>query len=658
MSAVAEEPAETTLDHVLHVRERVASARFIPIPYGEKGPRLKDWPRKATRDLDMLRKWFGPGGLYTGDNYGVCNVIAIDVDVKNGAPGPASFKALGIPKSTWDTALRVQTPSGGFHLIYSLPEGVDVGSRDGFRPGLDVKAGLSGQVVGAGSVAVKDGQLAGRYEITHDVAAAPCPPEIIELIGKAEPKERKAGEIAPGVELDSDEAIRRAEDLLGARAPAVEGQRGDDWTLQTANLVMDLGISPETCHDLMLDWNDRCSPPWETEGPNSLRTKVGSAYNSRELPLGVSSPQVEFAGVRLPESGRRGAVERRKWHYRHGDPVSHNMRWLLYRRLPLVGTAMIVGPSGGGKTFFLADLARAVAKGEPFFGEIPDERGGVAMFAAEGVAGLPGRLSVLGHSPLPIWGSPVSNLRSAEEQRSVTALLDDAQSECRERFGCPLRVISFDTLAASGLLEDENSNSECALAVKFLEQLATRYECLVVVTHHPPKNGSGARGGSALHAGFDTVIEIHYDGKQPVRRAECSKSRDAPAGNWGCFRLEVQVLGIDERGREDTTCTLVVSAADARSGAALFMDPALVDSIVSEVGNTQWRKDAQSAETSIIDLIAKCAGIDPNTSFGSRQAKDYLGAMLASGALVEGSDRIGGKPRPVVFAPRGDWEEQ
>jgi hypothetical protein len=479
-------------------------------------------------------------------------------------------------------------------------------------------------------------------------------PELKSSEMRAERCERHAntGNNEPIGEQDSDDAIERAIALLEARKPAVEGHGGDAWTVMTANLVGDLSISADMCHELMAaHWNDRCSPPWELDGPNSLRTKVDSAYGSRQSPVGCASPEAEFDTVAIPPIERRPRLAG-KWSYRHGDGVAFDKQWLLYRRLPLVGTMMIVGPSGGGKTFFCADLARAIAKGEPFFGVEPDQRGGVALFAAEGVAGMPGRLSVLGDAPLPIWGEPVANLRSKEEQRRISALLDDANAECLKEFGCPIRVIAIDTLAASGLLEDENDNGECARAVKFLEQLAAAHSCLVIVTHHPPKNGNGARGGSALHAGFDTVVEIHHDGKQPVRRAECTKSRDAPTGDWGCFRLEQHVLGFDDRGREVTTCTLCVATADARSAAALFINPELTDAIVEAMGDQLWRKDHQSNETSIIDLIAKCGNFDTGTEAGLRTAKQHLAALLASGIVVEDKERIGGKDRPVIRVPR------
>lgn len=651
MTAAAAEIDGPYVDHALSIVAKVPGARVFPIKAGAKCPPLvKDWPNHASSDPAQIRRWWE---RWPDANIGVTGAIVVDVDVRDGKPGIASMKALEIPAAELRRAMVVDTPSGGMHLYFLAPDGARMPSVNGWRCGVDIKAD-GGYVLGPGSCLHGDGGAARSYSIAegHDRNPGECPARLLELL--AEPRKRAASaEKRPIGELDSHEAIERATAFLEARRPAVEGENGDLWTVTTANSVIDFGISADMCHDLMAEhWNDRCSPPWELEGPNSLRTKVDSAYKTRLLPPGVASPEAEFGAVVIPPV----EVKRRpggKWLYRHGDPVAFDKQWLLYRRLPLVGTTMIVGPSGGGKTFFCADLARAVAKGEPFFGVEPDERGGVALFAAEGVSGMPGRLSVLSDTRLPIWAEPVASLRSGEEQRRVFSLLDDARTECLKDFGCPIRVIAIDTLAASGLLEDENDNAECARAVKFLEQLASRYDCLVIVTHHPPKNGSGARGGSALHAGFDTVVEIHYDGKQPIRRAECTKSRDAPTGDWGCFKLEQHVLGFDDRGREETTCTLCVATSDARSAASLvFADPTLVDTIVGAVGDKVWRKDAQSSETSIIDVIAKCAELNVEIDSDLKRAKLYLGTLLASGALVEGKERIGGRDRPIIRAPR------
>ena len=86
-----------------------------------------------------------------------------------------------------------------------------------------------------------------------------------------------------------DDAIARATELLQQHAsspvmrnaqgkqtngPAIEGDHGDDWTVRVANNVGDLGISCETCFELMRDhFNDACVPVWPLEGSKSLRQR-------------------------------------------------------------------------------------------------------------------------------------------------------------------------------------------------------------------------------------------------------------------------------------------------------------------------------------------------------------------------------------------------
>lgn len=647
MTAVATvAPERTMLDHALAIIGKVPGARVFPVKAGAKFPPLLEaWPHKASRDPEQIRRWWAQ---HPNANIGLTGVVGIDIDTKGGKPGVASFEALALPEGTSAEGLWVKTPSGGRHLIFQQPDGIRIPSCNGWREGIDIKAD-AGYVLGPGSRLIgKDGGEIGRYEIhpRGDRVPGPCPAMLVDLLGEKLAKpERK--DRAARCALDTAAAIECARLWLSMQEPAIEGQGGNQHTYTVACGIRDFGVSEAAACDLMLDsWNEGCAPCWE---PDELCDVVAHAYSYAQNAAGVRSPAAEFSGVDIPTIDRKPR-DKGRWRYRHGDPITIDQQWLFFERLPLIGTAMIVGPSGGGKSFFCADLARAVAAGEAFFGAEPDERGGVALFAAEGVAGTPARLSVLADRPLPIWADPVANLRAKDEQRRIFELLDEAQDECRDRFDCPLRVIVIDTLAASGLLEDENDNSQCAEAVKFLGQLAEKYGCLVLVTHHPPKKGTGARGGSALHAGFDTVIEIHHDGKSPVRKAECTKGRDAPTGDWGCFTLIPHELGIDARGRKISTCTLSTADADPRAGAALYIDPVLVDAIVAAAGNKTWRKDAQS-ETSIIDVIAKCADIDLAAPAGRRQARQYLGALLASGTLVEALDPIRGKNKPVVFVP-------
>lgn len=117
---------------------------------------------------------------------------------------------------------------------------------------------------------------------------------------------------AADVELDTDGAISRARELLKMYAtsereisrsgkqkngPAVQGAGGDEWTLQVAMNVGDLGISPEMCSGLMFElFNPSCTPQWDVEGEyrDMLMTKINSAYKTRQTPPGSNTAEADF----------------------------------------------------------------------------------------------------------------------------------------------------------------------------------------------------------------------------------------------------------------------------------------------------------------------------------------------------------------------------
>ncbi|MFX5222101.1 AAA family ATPase, partial [Acinetobacter baumannii] len=92
----------------------------------------------------------------------------------------------------------------------------------------------------------------------------------------------------------------------------------------------------------------------------------------------------------------------------------------------------------------------------------------------------------------------------------------------------PVRLIVLETLSASGLLADENSNSEAAEAMAALAQIGRNLNALVLVTHHPPKNGGGERGASAIRGSADYVLEIIREDRGSIRDLELTKARNAP----------------------------------------------------------------------------------------------------------------------------------
>lgn len=526
--------------------------RVFPVIAGDKRPAIKDYATYATTDAAQITKWWVKNPEY---NVGVhCrDLCVIDVDVKGGKPGLANFFDLDIESDT----LAVKTPSGGWHYYYTATNTDNSAGR--LDAGLDTRS-HHGYVLAPGSETPE-----GRYTLENDAPLLALPSQVFDRLVISKERAERVSLVAE----DSDTSYAIAKQWLEAHAPlAIEGVSGDHTTYGVACKLRDFGVSELSALDMLLEhWNGRCSPPWDED---ALRAKVANAYEYAQNPAGAAAPEVEFAGVEMPPEPPR---KKSKW-IDAGAPINLNQQWLFYERLPRVGTALLVAPSGAGKTFLTARLASCLAKGEEFFKVKPDEECAALILSGEGVGGMANRLHVLG-GEMPVSAMAVSTLGDAASLRDAVADITEKAKELKAKYGKRLGMIVIDTLASVGLLADENSNTDCARAVKALELISTALDCLVVVTHHPPKNGTGARGGSALHAGFDTVFEIFFDEKNPVRYVECTKGRDAPTGKWGSFTLHRHVLGVDHLMREVTTCTVTMGGDD--KPAPVGKPPAHVD---------------------------------------------------------------------------------
>jgi len=530
----------TMLDHAL-AASRMGLRVFPCQPLTKLPAKGCRWKAEATQDEGQIAAWWRD----TPDaNIGVVadGMIIVDEDNKDGKPGAFEFDLLDIDPETYTTA----TPNGGLHHFYAHAGRV---SQRAIGEGLDVRVSGVGYVIAAGSKLPT-----GEYRVVKDLPVLPAPQALVERCGK--PRDPAADPRQPVAELNTEANIQRVIEYLAYFAkPAVQGERGDDQAYLTACRAKDLGVSDGVCLDLMLEhYNDRCDPPWE---PERLEAKVTSAYTNGQNPPGSDTPEAHFAGVDVPSPEYKPKPPRGKiiW---AGDDDDEDEEWALFERLPRRGTAMLVAPTNSGKTFISYELGRCMATGDKFFGVEPDYRCGTLILAGEGLSGARKRMKALKN--LPIGVLPSGSLGDAENVKALVADIEDAKAQMELVHGVPLGVIVIDTLTAVGLLQDENNNSECGAAVKALEGLSLRFDCLVVVNHHPPKNGTGARGGGALPAGFDTVMEIFWDGKSPVRFMECTKSREGRTGSWGAFTLASITVGHDKRGRAKTTCEVSMSS--------------------------------------------------------------------------------------------------
>lgn len=526
-------------DHAVAWAER--GFRVFPcVPRG-KIPKVKEFYNVATSDPDRVAAmWTDPvTGWPLDHNIGVAtdDMIVVDIDMKKGKDGLSSYLALDLPLDT----LMVRTPTGGFHAYLNGPN--KSLSVDKLGQGLDIRS-AHGYVMAPGSVVAE-----GVYEIDNDAPLAVAPAHLIAKLD--EPRER--GSVTISTDLDTEFAVARAVKYLREEAPiAVEGQGGDDCTFRVACIVKDMGLSAEGVLDAMsAHWNDRCAPPWDLD---ELRQKVENAFTYALSSAGGQSPAVDLAGVDPIEPRYVRVVTDRRWQ-QHGDYLNLDATWLFYELLPQTGVGVLSGPSQGGKTFVLMHLARCLATGKGFFGIAPDDRGGSILLTGEGRRSVLARMEALGEdAPLPIVSGDINNLSAAGALETLAADLREKMTEMEIEFGMPVRLIAIDTLSASGLLKDENDNSEAGVAMKALSKLSEMLNAFVLVTHHPPKDGKGQRGAGAIFNDVDVVLEITREKTNAIRDLSVTKARDAQQRSLGVFTLVPKELGRDSRGRAVISC--------------------------------------------------------------------------------------------------------
>lgn len=85
----------------------------------------------------------------------------------------------------------------------------------------------------------------------------------------------------PGV---SDEFFERARAYVGKMDAAIEGSGGDTQTFIVACKLVEFGLSPHEAWPLLVEYNQRCEPPWREDG---LRRKLEDAF-------GRAAPRADF----------------------------------------------------------------------------------------------------------------------------------------------------------------------------------------------------------------------------------------------------------------------------------------------------------------------------------------------------------------------------
>lgn len=227
--------------------------------------------------------------------------------------------------------------------------------------------------------------------------------------------------------------------------------------------------------------------------------------------------------------------------------------------------SVLYGDSNSGKTFFVIDMACAVARGVDWMGK-KTEPGLVLYLAAESPVSVRGRLQAYQRfhgvrvPNFVIVQSPIDLFDGEADANKVIKLVRMLEN----KRGQKVRLIIGDTLARLSAGANENAGQDMGLVVRRFDRIRTECDAHFLLIHHSGKNAAaGSRGWSGIRAAVDTEIEVT---DSPAGRCcEITKQRDLPTkGERIGFKLDVVTLGETKWGAPATSCVVVASDAPVK----------------------------------------------------------------------------------------------
>ncbi|GAA1308188.1 bifunctional DNA primase/polymerase [Saccharothrix xinjiangensis] len=203
----------------------------FPLVPGGKRPAIKNWEQRATTDPGRIRRCWTHGPAYNiGLATGPAGLVVVDLDVaKPDKPDPDGFRhGLEVLALLADQHVEplpvdtrtVTTPSGGLHLYFRAPAGVEYRNTAGKLGRLIDTRAHGGYVVAPGSA------IGGHhYEITEDAPVSVLPAWIAGLLRPAPLPPAPAAPVALRAST-GDRHGRYLRAAIAAEVARVEGAAG------------------------------------------------------------------------------------------------------------------------------------------------------------------------------------------------------------------------------------------------------------------------------------------------------------------------------------------------------------------------------------------------------------------------------------------------
>ena len=229
-------------------------------------------------------------------------------------------------------------------------------------------------------------------------------------------------------------------------------------------------------------------------------------------------------------------------------------RWLLRGLIGEGDLALVYGAPKSGKSFLATRLLYGAALGVGF-GAIACPRPLRALYvAAEGEGGFANRVVALRER----FGDAGDAFQYVAQRISIGPPSDHLADLIAAAREMRADVIALDTVARTFGEGDENATRDMGAYVRALDRLRAEAAAVgapwpaVVVVHHSPKAGEGARGSIALPAAADVIVKVER--RDGANLATLEAAKDAEAGATIGFRLTPVELGRNDDGEPRRTC--------------------------------------------------------------------------------------------------------
>lgn len=534
-----------------------------------KHPATPDGFKSATKDPETLgRLWAGRKGLNVGVATGApSGVFVVDIDSKEGED---ALVALGAIPST----LTVKTGKGR-HLYFKYPD-EEIITKRGILPGVDIR-GDGGYVCGVGTHHYS-GAVYQWVNPLEEIAQAPqfiLDISLKRLQSKHVPiplnikkgsltlgsfiegwTKEKAYELLSYIDPDCgyDEWIKVG---MGLHNQGFGFELWDEWSKSGTKY---------TPHSMMAHWKSFKSGGAVTFGTVVAYAKDGGwkPTNKNDYqPLYVPQEPIVYDEDGVIEDLAENPHPAREFGLVYADEIKASFETADFVEDLLCEKqfSVIYGESNCGKTFFMLDLAMHVALGREWRGK-QVEQGAVIYAALEGGHGTRNRIVAFKehfciNQSIPLAVIP-SNINFLDPQGDVLSLVA-AIAKAQIKLG-NVKLIVIDTLARAISGGDENSSVDMGKLVANADYIRAVTGAHIAFIHHSGKDAvKGARGHSSLRAAVDTEIEISRPDEKSPSVIKIVKQREMEMIEEMGFSLERVVLGMNQRGKEVTSCVVVPS---------------------------------------------------------------------------------------------------